>query len=66
MKALYNSCCYHKRKCKVYTKVSRLVLETCDTGSGIFVTNGGTLVTQDMVAFLRVSKCKVSKIIKKD
>ena len=41
-------------------------MESCDTGSGIFVTNRGTLVTQNMVACLPVSKYKVSKIIKKD
>jgi hypothetical protein len=39
---------------------------SCDTGSGIFVINRGTLFTQDKVAFLSVSKYKVSKIIKKD
>ena len=67
MKALYNSCCYNKRKCKLCTKVWRLMVGSCDTGSGKFVTNRGTLVTQDMVAFMPVSKkYKVSKIIKKD
>jgi hypothetical protein len=66
IKALYNLCCYNKRKCKLYTKVWRLDVESCDAGSGIFVTNGGTLVTQDMVVLLPVSKYKVSKIIKKD
>jgi len=42
MKALCNSCCYNKRKCKLYTKVWRLMVESCDTDSGIFVTNRGT------------------------
>jgi hypothetical protein len=66
MKALYNSCCYNKRKCTLYTKVWRLMVESCDKGSGIFVTNGGTLVTQDMVVFLPVSKYRASKIMKND
>jgi hypothetical protein len=67
IKALYSSCDYDKRKCTLYAKVWRLMVESCDTGTGIFVTNRGThFVTQDIVAFLPISKYKVSETLKKD